>query len=266
MTLHTIASAELAIQENWRLLNRTGVVTEGTQGIGLATVRTLLAFGANVWVIAKDIPEPNTLDAASPLRHPKVRTIRADLSTSEGRQTAYSMLKRETNCVHALVNNAVANKRIPTLDISAEDYDALPAFNLTAAFEISRHLYPLLKSARGAIVNVASVEGFGWIPNSAAYGIAKVGLIQLTRFLAVEWASDNIRANSVAAWFTRTPQVEERLADTRTKKLIEQRTPMSRIAEPEEVAAAIAFLCLPASSYITGQCLAVDGGAVSTMF
>jgi len=193
------------------------------------------------------------VDEASPLKHPKVRAIRADLSTREGRQTACSVLKKETDALHVLVNNAGTNKRIPTLSVSVEDYDALLGINLTAAFEMSRLLYPLLKPAAGVIVNVASVAGLGWVPNSTPYGMAKAGLIQLTRSLAVEWAADGIRANSVAPWFTRTPLIEERLADPRTKELIEQRTPMGRIVEPDEVAAAIAFLCLPASSYITGQ-------------
>ena len=88
-------------------------------------------------------------------------------------------------------------------------------------------------------------------------------LIQMTRSLAVEWTADGLCANSVALWFTRTRLMEERLADSQTKELIEQRTPIGCIAEPDQVAAAIAFICLPASSYITGQCLVVDGGAES---
>jgi len=242
-----IASDELAIRENWRLVDKTAVVTGGTQGIGLATVGTLLGLGANVWVIARSISEPEMLDVHSPLKHPKVRTIRADLATNEGRQTACSILKKEIDALHVLVNNAGTNKRIPTLSVSPQDYDALLAINLTAAFEMSRLLYPLLKSAAGVIVNVASVAGLAWVPNSTPYGMAKAGLIQMTRALAVEWAADGIRANSVAPWFTRTALIEERLADKRTKALIEQRTPMGRVAEPDEVAAAIAFLCLPAS-------------------
>jgi tropinone reductase I len=88
----------------------------------------------------------------------------------------------------------------------------------------------------------------------------------MTRALAVEWAADGIRVNSAAPWFTRTPLIKERLADKRTKLLIEQRTPIGRVAEPDELAAAIAFLCIPASSHITGQCLVVDGGAKSRAF
>jgi Tropinone reductase 1 len=261
-----IASHELAIRENWRLVDKTAVVTGGTQGIGLATVRTLLGLGANVWVIARNIPESRALDEQSSLKHPKVHMVQADLSTNEGRQTACSILKKEIDALHVLVNNAGTNKRIPTLSVCTQDYDALLAINLTAAFEMSRLLYPLLKSAAGVIVNVASVAGLAWVPNSTPYGMAKAGLIQMTRALAVEWAAAGIRANSVAPWFTRTALIEERLADKRTKALIEQRTPIGRVAEPDEVAAAIAFLCLPASSYITGQCLVVDGGAESKAF
>jgi hypothetical protein len=88
----------------------------------------------------------------------------------------------------------------------------------------------------------------------------------MTRALAVEWAADGIRANSAAPWFRATALIKERLADKRTKVLIEQRTPIGRIAKPDEVAAAIAFLCFPASSYITGQCLVVDGGPRAKLF
>jgi len=256
-----IASDELAIRENWRLVDKTGVVTGGTQGIGLATVRALLGLGANVWVIARNIPESSALDEQSSLKHPKVRMVQADLSTNEGCQTACSILKKEIDALHVLVNNAGINNRIPTLSVSTQDYDSLVAINLTAAFEMTRLLYPLLKSAAGLIVNVASVAGLAWVPNSTPYGMAKDGLIQMTRALAVEWAADGIRANSVAPWFTRMALIKERLADKRTKALIEQRTPIGRVAEPDEVAAAIAFLCLLASSYITGQCVVVDGGA-----
>jgi NAD(P)-dependent dehydrogenase (short-subunit alcohol dehydrogenase family) len=152
VTKHALVSEEAAIQESWRLAEKTAVVTGGTQGIRLATVRTLLALGANVWVIARSICEPGTIDGPSPLKDTKVRTIRADLSTSNGRQTACSILKEEIDALHVLVNNAGTNKRIPTLSVSVEDYDALLGINLTAPFEMSRNLYPLLKLAKGVIV------------------------------------------------------------------------------------------------------------------
>jgi Tropinone reductase 1 len=90
--------------------------------------------------------------------------------------------------------------------------------------------------------------------------MSKAALLQLTRNLAGEWAGDGIRANAVAPWYTRTPLVEKPLQNDDYRNLVLQRTPLGRIAEPEEVAAVIAFLCMPASSYVTGQCIAVDGG------
>ena len=93
-----------------------------------------------------------------------------------------------------------------------------------------------------------------------AYAAAKAGIAQVARTLALEWARDGIRVNTVAPWYTRTPLVEPVLSRPEVLAAILARTPLGRIAEPHEVAAAVAFLALPAASYITGQCLAVDGG------
>jgi Tropinone reductase 1 len=90
--------------------------------------------------------------------------------------------------------------------------------------------------------------------------MSKAAMIQLTRNLAVEWASEGIRVNAVAPWYIRTPLAEQVLADAAYRQEVLERTPMGRVGEPEECARAIAFLCMPAAGYITGQCLAVDGG------
>jgi Tropinone reductase 1 len=98
------------------------------------------------------------------------------------------------------------------------------------------------------------------VRNTAIYGAVKAALSQLTRALAVEWAPDRIRVNAVEPWFTRTPLAEGLLAQPAVSGPIVARTPLGRVAEPDEIASVIAFLCLPAASYMTGQSLAVDGG------
>jgi Tropinone reductase 1 len=110
------------------------------------------------------------------------------------------------------------------------------------------------------VIHVGSIAGQIALPTGVPYAMAKAGLAQAARTLALEWARDGIRVNTVAPWYTRTPLVEPVLARPEMLAAIVARTPLGRIAEPAEVAAAIVFLAMPASSYITGQCLAVDGG------
>jgi Tropinone reductase 1 len=139
-------------------------------------------------------------------------------------------------------------------------------FLALAAFECCRALLPLLQKGRGAsVINVSSVAGSFDLYTGAPYGMAKAGLIQLSRTLAVEWARHQIRVNTVSPWFTSTPLVESVLADSKSLKAITSATPLRRVAQPEEVAAAVAFLEMDRASYITGHNLSVDGGATSRL-
>lgn len=109
-------------------------------------------------------------------------------------------------------------------------------------------------------MNISSVAGLRHVRTGSIYGMTKAAMVQLTRNLAVEWATDHIRVNVVAPWYIRTPLAETVLRNPDYLNSVLDHTPMRRVGEPEEVSAAVAFLCLPAASYITGQCLSVDGG------
>ena len=247
----------------WRLDGHTALVTGASRGIGLACARELAGLGADLLLVSRD---PDVLEAARadiedefPSSHP--RAFAADLADAEQRLDVFDWLRDLGAPPHILVNNVGDNRGKPAVDYEQDELRWLVEVNLLSAFEMSRLAHPLLREHGAAsIVNVSSVSGLTHVRTGAPYGITKAGLVQLTKNLACEWASDGIRVNAVAPWYIRTDRTAGKLSDPAYYDEVLQRTPMRRIGEPEEVAAAVAFLCLPAASYITGECIAVDGG------
>jgi Tropinone reductase 1 len=229
----------------WSLRGRLALVTGGSRGIGLAVVEEFRALGAEVIAVARQAPPGG---------------IAADVTTPEGRARIVDVI-RERGALHVLVHNAGTNVRGPLTSYDDATIARLLDLNLTSPLLLSRDLHPYLRAAGSAsVIHVGSVGGHVALPTGVAYGAAKAGLAQATRTLALEWARDGIRVNTVSPWYTRTPLVEPILSDEKKLATILGRTPLGRIAEPREVATAIAFLAMPASSYVTGHALVVDGG------
>ncbi|CAN5700562.1 SDR family oxidoreductase [soil metagenome] len=239
----------------WRLDGKTALVTGGSKGIGRAVVDALVALGAHVVVIARSQAALDETVAAHP---GAITAIAADVTSAADRAR---IVEATPATLDVLVHNAGGNIRKPLIEYDDATLAQLLELNLLAPLSLSRDLHGRLVAARGAsVIHVGSVAGFVALPTGVAYGAAKAGLAQATRTLALEWARAGIRVNTVAPWYTRTELVAPVLGDPAKLAAILARTPLGRVAEPEEVAAAIVFLALPAASYITGQCLAVDGG------
>jgi Tropinone reductase 1 len=249
--------------DRWRLDGQTALVTGASVGIGRAIADELLGRGADVLLVARDEARLAATAAELSDEHPdrEVRQFAADVADVEQRREIFDWVEDLGDGLNILINNAGTNTRRPVMDYSEAEWRALFEVNLFAAFELSRFAFPLLSQhASSSIVNVGSVSGLTHVRTGAVYGMSKAALHQLTKNLACEWARDGVRVNAVAPWYIRTRRTSTSLAQPEYYEEVIARTPMQRIGEPEEVASAVAFLCLPASSYVTGECIAVDGG------
>jgi NAD(P)-dependent dehydrogenase (short-subunit alcohol dehydrogenase family) len=162
-----------------------------------------------------------------------------------------------------LVNNAgIGEQAKPTVEQSVQAFDALLGVHLRGTFLASREAArTMLAQGAGAIVNLCSIAGLAGIPQRNAYGAAKAGIAAMTRSMAFEWARDGIRVNAVAPRYVAT-ELAQKLVENGQIALpsIERRTPMGRLAHPDEIAQAILFLASNAASYVTGAVLSADGG------
>lgn len=230
------------------------VVTGGAAGIGWETAALLAQQGAEIVVVDRNLPASDRFPA-----------LQADLTDNAAVEQAIATAAGLLGGIDVLVNSAGIDLERPTEDVSDAEWSRVVDVNLTGPMRVCRAAFPWLRaSGHGVIVNVASGAGLRPIPDRAAYCASKAGLVMLTKSLALDWAEYGIRANVVcpgavqtdlfAQSYVNAPDPEARLAEIRA------RYPLNRIAEPRELAEAIAWIAGPASSYVTGVALAVDGG------
>ena len=251
----------------WSLSGQRALITGGTKGIGEAIVRQFLDLGASVFIVARDNGLLQQQIESYRRQGHIVEGLAADVSQPSVAVEIINAVKTTWGSLDILVNNAGTNIRKPTAEYSPADYEHVLNTNLRSAYELSQAAYPLLKAAEsGKVVFVSSVSGLSHTSSGSLYGMTKAAMLQLTRNLAVEWAPDGIRVNAVAPWYINTPLASPVLTNPDKLAGILKRTPMNRIGEPDEVASVVSFLSMPASGYVTGQTIAVDGGLLAWAF
>ena len=240
-------------------VERTALVTGAARGIGLATTRAFLAEGRRVAMIDRDGPAL----AAAAAELEGVLPVLCDVSVPDQVEAMVAEITDTLGRVDALINNAGVADFSPIDTTDFARWRTVMATNLDGVFLVSQACAPLLKAARGAVVNIASISGLRASTLRVAYGTSKAGVIHLTQQQAAEWGESGVRANCVCPG----PVATKLAMAVHTQDIIDayhDAIPLNRYGTEDEIAGLIAFLCSDKASYITGQVIAADGGFQST--
>ena len=243
----------------FRVDGKKALVTGATAGIGRAAAIALAEAGADVAVIGRrDLSD--LCNQIRTLGH-EALPITGDLAETAFIQQAVDGVLQQWNQIDILVNSAGTIARAPAAEFPAEEWDRIIALNLTSLFHISQQVGRVMISQRsGKIINVASIVSFIGGMNVAAYTASKGGVAQLTKALANEWARHNVNVNAVAPGFVLTEMTQPLFDDPVRSKELMSRVPAQRWGTPEDISGAVVFLASPASDFVNGHLLVVDGG------
>ena len=240
--------------------NKVAIVTGGASGIGRATALRLAAGGASVVVVDRNADGAHTV--VSELGRSGARAVAevCDVRDVDSAERIVASCAAELGGVDILVNNAGVGAQCDVLETGLDLWHDMIAVNLTSCFTWSKAAAPRMRARGGGrIVNVSSHAGILGSTGRGAYSAAKGGMLALTRVMAVEWADLGITVNAVTPGAIATPMTARSHASARTTAWM-NRLPLQRYGRPEDVAAAIAYLCSTDAAYVTGHTLCIDGG------
>ncbi|KAH7667952.1 Short-chain dehydrogenase/reductase SDR protein [Dioscorea alata] len=252
-----------SLDRRWSLNGATALVTGGTKGIGHAIVEELAKFGASVYTCSRNEAELAECLKQWEDKKFKVTGSVCDVSSKAERENLMENVSTVfQGKLDIFIHNVGTAIMKPTVECTDEDYSFMMATNFESALHLSQLAHPLLKaSASGSLVFISSTATYLVYEGLAIYSASKGAMNQLTKHLACEWAKENIRVNCIGPSAIKTP-LTEKIPGLGNAFMMNEtsRTPLGRLGEPQDVASVVAFLCLPAASYVTGQIIYVDGG------
>ena len=241
------------------LSGKVALVTGGSRGIGAGIARELASHGARTIVnYVADLQGRNLADAQAVASEIGATLIQCDVGDDNQVAAMMAQVRQEFGGLDILVNNAGIIRDRTLVKMSHEEWDSVIRVNLTGTFNCLHHAVPILR-ADGRVVNLSSVTGIMGLFGQANYAASKAGIIALTRTAARELARNRVTVNAIAPGFIDTDMTRTALSEEMMRKMIEQ-VPIGRKGTVADIVNAVMFLCSPASSYVTGQVLHVNGG------
>jgi gluconate 5-dehydrogenase len=252
--------------EKFRLDNKISMITGGSKGIGFGIAKALAEAGSDIVLVARD---KTNLDRAREELARTGRNIRIwsfDMSHVDGIDEMFADVIKDTGGIDILVNNAGATRRGPAETITTEDWNFVLNLNVTAVFTLCRAFAGerIESSKKGKIINIASLMSETIREDNAPYAASKGAIRQLTKALAVDWAKYQINVNAIGPGFIQTDLTRPLWEDESFDKWLKWKTPQARWGNPEDLGNAAVYLASPASNFVTGHILYVDGGLLST--
>ena len=251
----------MSAMEAFRLIGRVAAVTGGGRGLGASAAAALADAGAHVVLIGRDLSRLDQAVEGILAAGGSAEAVQLDVADSDGVRRAFAAMAGRHGHVDVLVNNAGVASEAPVREVTDQDWDSVVDVNLRGTFVCSQAFAALQPAhADRAIVNVASLAAHVGVRNQAPYVASKGGVLSLTRALALELARDGIRVNAISPGYFRTDMPGEVLASAAASENLLRKVPMRRWGEPEEIGPAVLYLASPASSFVTGTVLNLDGG------
>ncbi len=255
---------ESVLKRMFSLEGKAALLTGAGGGIGHALADALAGAGASIALHARTREKLADSEAAIAAGGGRCVSLTAELSSLEEARRLVTDAHAAFGRLDILINCAATNRRKPIAEVTEDDWDSIMAVDLKSLYFMSQAAHALMKPLKsGKIIHIGSLNSSFALGSVSVYGAAKGAVAQLTKVMAVEWAKDNIQVNCVIPGFVATPLSKPIWDDPYKAGWLRSRIPARRPAAPEELAGAVLFLAGPASSYVTGTTIVVDGGVLA---